>query len=92
LDGLTRIGPARMLGSRAPVDELLDPLELRVLELLAAGRTITEIAKTVGYSRRTIQRRLVETRKRLGVATNAEALIVAGAAGAAPAMGTNRER
>jgi DNA-binding NarL/FixJ family response regulator len=92
LDGLTRVGPVRMLGSRAPVDELLDPLELRVLELLAAGRTITEIAKTVGYSRRTIQRRLVETRKRLGVATNAEALIVAGAAGAAPAMGTNRER
>ena len=36
------------------------------------------IAKAVGYSRRTIQRRLVETRKRLGVATNVEALIVVG--------------
>ncbi len=79
LDGLTRVGPVRMLGSRAPVEESLDPLELRILELLAGGHTITEIAKTIGYSRRTIQRRLVDTRKRLGVTTNAEALIVAGA-------------
>jgi hypothetical protein len=32
----------------------------------------------VGYSRRTIERRLVEARRRLGVGSNAEALLAAG--------------
>jgi DNA-binding NarL/FixJ family response regulator len=80
IDGLRRVGPLECVAGldRATERSSLSDLELRLLELLAAGNTIAEAAATVGYSRRTIERRLVEARRRLGVGSNAEALLVAG--------------
>ena len=77
---LRRVAPwlALALGLLAGIGETLTEFERRVLERLAAGNTIAEAAADVGYSRRTIERRLVEARRRLGVGSNAEALLVAG--------------
>ncbi len=44
--------------------------ELAALELLAAGRTIAQVAHELHYSRRTVERRLAALRDRIGVATN----------------------
>jgi DNA-binding NarL/FixJ family response regulator len=44
--------------------------ELATLELLAAGRTIAQVADELHYSRRTVERRLAALRERVGVATN----------------------
>lgn len=44
--------------------------EVATLELLAAGRTIVQVADELHYSRRTIERRLAVLRERIGVATN----------------------
>ena len=44
--------------------------ELATLELLAAGRTIAQVADELHYSRRTVERRLAALRERIGVATN----------------------
>jgi DNA-binding NarL/FixJ family response regulator len=79
IDGLRRVGPLELVASsNERTQPLLSELERRLLELLAAGSTIAEAAATVGYSRRTIERRLAEVRRRLGVGSNAEALLLAG--------------
>jgi DNA-binding NarL/FixJ family response regulator len=80
IDGLRRVGPLEFgAGPKQASEQLpLSELEQRVLQLLAAGSTIAEAATAVGYSRRTVERRLVEARRRLGVGSNAEALLVAG--------------
>jgi DNA-binding NarL/FixJ family response regulator len=80
IDGLRRVGPLELAASQNENGDrpTLSDLERRLLELLAEGNTIAEAAATVGYSRRTIERRLVEVRRRLGVGSNAEALLVAG--------------
>jgi DNA-binding NarL/FixJ family response regulator len=44
--------------------------ELATLELLAAGRTIAQVADELHYSRRTVERRLAGLRARIDVATN----------------------
>ena len=44
--------------------------ELATLELLAAGRTIAQVADELHYSRRTVERRLAALRGQVGVATN----------------------
>lgn len=44
--------------------------ELATLELLAAGRTIAQVADELHYSRRTVERRLAALRERIGAATN----------------------
>ncbi len=77
VDSLQRVGTVEMLGTGATRPRLmLDPLALRIFDLLAAGFAISEIAAEVGYSRRTIERRLADARRRLGIATNVEALLV----------------
>jgi predicted DNA-binding protein (UPF0251 family) len=45
-----------------------------LLASLAEGTTVTEAARRLGVSRRTATRRLRETRERLAVETNVEAL------------------
>ncbi len=44
--------------------------ELATLELLAAGRTIAQVADELHYSRRTVERRLAALRERLDATTN----------------------
>ena len=64
--------------SAGPADgcgvDVLDPDEQDLLDALVAGRTITEAATQLHLSRRTATRRLARSRKRLGVATTAEAM------------------
>lgn len=47
----------------------------RFLGLAARGLTRAEIARELGVSPRTVDRRLAATRERLGVRTNAEAAV-----------------
>jgi len=54
--------------------EALDPEQLRLLDLLAAGSTVDEAAGELYLSRRTVQRRLSAIRKILGVSTTAAAV------------------
>src|SRR5262249_2056542 len=80
LDGLRRVAPVDAAASTAVERDTgvaLEPDEREILRLLAAGHTINDIAEVVGYSRRTVQRRLDDIRRRLGVASNAEALMIA---------------
>ena len=66
-----------MLGPRtADARGMLEPVARRIFDLLAAGFSITDVAAEIGYSRRTIERRTADARRRLGVATNVEALLV----------------
>ena len=63
-----------------PAQEELGPLSDREREVLAwtaAGRRQTEIAATLGLSERTVENHLRRIRKRLGVATTAQAIRVA---------------
>jgi DNA-binding NarL/FixJ family response regulator len=53
----------------------LDPEQRRLLSLLGAGASLDEAAGSLGYSRRTVVRRLAEVRRALRVETNVEALI-----------------
>ena len=55
----------------------LDPDEVALLRLLLDGRTLGDAAAELGLSRRTADRRLSAARRRLGVATTAEALMLA---------------
>jgi DNA-binding NarL/FixJ family response regulator len=63
-------------GGNAPAvsREALDPEQLRLLDLLAAGSTVDEAAAALYLSRRTVQRRLAEIRNALGVSTTAAAV------------------
>jgi DNA-binding NarL/FixJ family response regulator len=63
-------GPAR--GSEVP--SRLDPEQQQLVELLAEGHSLDEIAAQLSYSRRTVNRRLRVLREALGVRTNAEAI------------------
>jgi DNA-binding NarL/FixJ family response regulator len=46
------------------------PDELAILELLAAGRTIAQVAEELHFSRRTVERRLTQLRSCLDATTN----------------------
>jgi len=48
--------------------------QIALLDGLAAGRTLTDVARTLGLSRRTATRRLSEARAILGAATTIEAI------------------
>ncbi len=80
LGARTRLQAAAAAGflptpAAAPVR--LAPDELVLLGVLADGGTVTDAALRVGISRRTATRRLASARARLGVATNAEAVLAA---------------
>ena len=70
---------ARRLLELPPDDEVgaLSDREREVLAWTAAGRRQVEIAATLGLSERTVENHLRRIRKRLGVATTAQAIRVA---------------
>lgn len=85
---LTAIGAAafrsahRLLeGEPAELPAGLSPREREVLRWIAAGRRQADIAVTLGLSERTVENHLRRVRRRLGVATTAQAVRVAIRAG-----------
>ena len=62
--------------SSRSVFENLDSEHQRLIALVANGSTITEAAREIGLSRRSAARRMATVRSVLGVATNAEAVVV----------------
>lgn len=81
---LSLVGQAAFLAARKllemPVEEAMTALSDREREVLAwtaAGRRQTEIAETLGLSERTVENHLRRVRRRLGVATTAQAVRVA---------------
>jgi DNA-binding NarL/FixJ family response regulator len=78
VEDLSRVGAVAVRDPHAahPI-ALLDPGQCRLLELVAAGATLAAAADQLGWSRRTINRRLARIRETLGVATTAEALVLA---------------
>ena len=81
---LALVGQAAFLAARKllemPVEEAMTALSDREREVLAwtaAGRHQTEIAETLGLSERTVENHLRRVRRRLGVATTAQAVRVA---------------
>ncbi len=76
LDALARIGS--VVTARDPsASPVLDSEDQRLVAVLAAGGSLEDAATALGYSRRTVQRRLVRLRKTVGAATNREAVIIA---------------
>ncbi len=73
LDDLSRVSDVRVDGPQTST-RLTDD-QMALLDGLAAGRTLKEIAESLGLSRRTATRRLVEVKELLGVATTVEAVI-----------------
>lgn len=62
----------QLLSAEAPVTPSLSPRDERVARLAAAGRTSASIARELGVSRRTVDRRLAVLRDRLGVTSSVE--------------------
>ncbi len=73
LEDLYALGDVRSSENAAPI---LDDDQRALMELLAAGITLTAAADQFHLSRRTANRRLAEIRTRLGVATTTEAIAV----------------
>lgn len=74
-DGLSRLGTVEIPDERSSATGDLDPDQLRMLELLADGATQVEVAERLGWSRRTVTRRLAEARRTLGAQTTAQAVV-----------------
>ena len=60
-----------------PPDVELSPALVRVLELVADGRTNEEIAQTLGRSRHTVITQVADARRRLGARDRAHAAVLA---------------
>ncbi len=77
LDELRRIGEVEIVENGGTSTKLLavNELDNRLVALLAAGVTMTEAAAQLGYSRRTLQRRLIRLRDRSESATTAETVV-----------------
>jgi DNA-binding NarL/FixJ family response regulator len=71
---LDHLGAVRLWHRRGDPLAALDREQRRLLELLAGGATLAEAAHAIGYSRRTVNRRLAAVRATLGMRTTAEAL------------------
>jgi len=65
---------ARRLNETAPEPAILTAREREILAWTAAGRRQAEIAATLGLSSRTIENHMRRLRRRLGVATTAQAI------------------
>lgn len=74
-DELQRAAEPAALGKRAV--ELLSAEQLRLLDALARGATLVAAAEQLGLAPRSASRRLAEIRRTLGVATTAEAVVLA---------------
>jgi DNA-binding CsgD family transcriptional regulator len=75
-DGLSRLGAVELVSADARPAEDLAPDQLRMLELLADGATQVEVADRLGWSRRTVTRRLAEARQILGAQSTAQAVVL----------------
>ena len=64
-----------------PIRSGADRDELRLMQLVAAGRYIDEIADELTLAPRTVFRRLAQLRRRYGVASTAELAVVLARAG-----------
>jgi DNA-binding NarL/FixJ family response regulator len=73
LDELNRVGTVPVDGS--PTVGRLSPEQFALLDGLARGRSLTEMCRELGLSRRTATRRLADARARLGVSTTVEAAV-----------------
>jgi DNA-binding NarL/FixJ family response regulator len=76
VDALDRVSDGVTVESGAADWQLSDD-DRRLVALLASGHTVTDAARTLAWSRRTIQRRLERIRLELGVATTDEAVMLA---------------
>jgi len=75
VDDLRRLGAVdHRVGEPEPGSGLTVD-ERRLLDALASGRTLGEAADELHLSRRTADRRLASARRKLGVATTAEAVV-----------------
>lgn len=74
-DGLSRLGKVEIPDEEDRATGDLEPDQLRMLELLADGATQVEVAERLGWSRRTVTRRLAEARRTLGAQTTAQAVV-----------------
>jgi DNA-binding CsgD family transcriptional regulator len=72
VDDLARIADVSTRDSN-PL-RLLSADQVELLEALAAGRTLTDVARSTGMSRRTATRRLADARAILGADTTIEAI------------------
>ena len=72
LGARTRAQAVALAVDASPRRRGLSPHEQRVVELLAQGVSVTDAAKLLYLSRRTLTRQLADLRRRLGVKTNAE--------------------
>lgn len=64
-------------GERAADANPLNPEQLEIVRLLTAGKTIVDVAEALGYSTRSIQRKLTEIQAVLGAAGRHEAIAIA---------------
>ena len=71
---LEHVGAVTLRHRRRDPLATLDPEQRRLLELVAGGYTLEQAGQALGYSRRTVTRRLAAIRATLGVRTTAEAL------------------
>jgi DNA-binding CsgD family transcriptional regulator len=82
VEDLAKLGPVRVAdvavdlgsGRSRPIDPLT-PEERALLDQLAAGRSVAEAARQVGFSLRSAHRRLAELRARMAVTNNAQLLM-----------------
>jgi DNA-binding CsgD family transcriptional regulator/tetratricopeptide (TPR) repeat protein len=76
VDALDRVSDGVTVEAGAADWQLSDD-DRRLVALLAGGYTVTDAARSLAWSRRTIQRRLERIRLELGVATTDEAVMLA---------------
>jgi DNA-binding NarL/FixJ family response regulator len=77
-EALLPVGLAQSLAVKAQATEMpagLDATELDLVSALACNHSIARMAHSLGYSDRTIRRRLQTLYVKLGVATRGEAIV-----------------
>lgn len=82
VDDLRRFGRVDHRTAEPPDGPALTSDERRLLDVLAQGRRLDDAAADLHLSRRTVDRRLAAARRKLGVATTAEAIVNYGRSGA----------
>jgi DNA-binding CsgD family transcriptional regulator len=75
VDDLRRLGPVDHRTAEPEAATALTPDERRLLDALAAGKTLGEAAVLLHLSRRTADRRLASARTKLDAGTTAEAIV-----------------
>ena len=73
LEDLRHVGP---VAYRSGAEPGLEDEQAELLELLAEGRSLAEVARRLHVPQRTAERRLAAAKRALGVASTAEALLV----------------